>query len=105
MTELQNTVIKMENKMDKDILAVKKDIVKLKTELNKICGRLYKQIANINKTVKNTDRNMNETLDRVKSFESVLSDYFDSDIDDEEETEDWNPYNIDPEDYYDDEND
>ena len=71
---------------DKHLVKIEKDIIKL-----------YKQIIALNKNLSRLTQKVDTTLDIVKSFDIVLTEYVEEELDDE--PEDWNPYEVDPEDY------
>ena len=66
--------------MDRDIQKLQKDIVKI-----------YKQIISLTKNIKKLEHKIDSTLEIVKSFDIVLTQYVDEEIEDEPE-ENWNPY-------------
>ena len=55
----------------------------------------------LGRNLKKNQIKIDEVLDRVRSFDIVLTEYVDGDVEEEEDSEDWNPYEIDPEDYHD----
>ena len=75
--------------MDKELSKIQKDITKL-----------YKQILALNKNVSDLNSKVENTLNIVKSFDIVLTEYFEEEISDEKEDE-WNPYEVDPGDFED----
>jgi hypothetical protein len=76
------------SKTDKKIDKIEKDIIKL-----------YKQVILLNKNLIKLTRKVDSTLEIVKSFNIVLTEYVEEELSDEPEDSEWNPYEVDPEDY------
>tara|TARA_R100000278_G_scaffold93193_1_gene71153 strand:+ start:2771 stop:3055 length:285 start_codon:yes stop_codon:yes gene_type:complete len=87
--------------MDKELDKLHKEMVDLKKDLSKVYTRISKQVTELGRNLKKNQIKIDEVLDRVRSFDIVLTEYVDGDVEEEEDSEDWNPYEIDPEDYHD----
>ena len=87
--------------MDKELDKLHKEMVDLKKDLSKVYTRISKQVTELGRNLKKNQIKIDEVLDRVRSFDIVLTEYVDGDVEEEEDSEDWNPYEIAPEDYHD----
>jgi len=88
--------------MSKNIDDVIKEVIKNNKEIHNMDGHLSKDITEVKKGIKNIENKMkllenkiDQAIDILNTFTILISDMDgmdDSDIDDEEENEDWTPY-------------
>jgi hypothetical protein len=88
--------------MSKNIDDVIKEVMKSNKEIHDMDNHLTKDIVEVKKGIKNIENKMkllenkiDQAIDLLNTFTILISDMGDmddSDIDDEEENEDWTPY-------------
>lgn len=88
--------------MSKNIDDVIKEVMKSNKEIHDMDNHLTKDIAELKKGIKNIENKikllenkLDQAIDLLNTFTILISDMDDmndSDIDDEEENEDWTPY-------------
>lgn len=98
--------------MSKNIDDVIKEVMKSNKEIHNMDNHLTKDIIEVKKSIKNIENKIktlenkiDQTIDILNTFTILISDMDDMndvDIEDEEENEDWTPYN--EEDYQSDDN-
>jgi septal ring factor EnvC (AmiA/AmiB activator) len=88
----------------KEVLKNNKEIHSMDTHISKDISELKKGIKNIENKIKMIENKIDQTMDLLNTFTMLITEQDDIDIDDEEENEDWTPYDQ-PEDYQVEDND
>lgn len=79
----------------KEVMKSNKEIHNMDSHLSKDIGEIKKSIKNIENKMKILDQKIEQTIDILNTFTILIADMEDAneaDIDDEEENEDWTPY-------------
>lgn len=76
----------------KEVLKNNKEIHSMDTHISKDISDLKKGIKNIENKIKMIENKIDQTMDLLNTFTMLITEQDDIDIDDEEENEDWTPY-------------
>jgi seryl-tRNA synthetase len=78
----------------KEVMKSNKDIHNMDTHISKDINEVKKSIKNIENKIKSLENKIDQAIDILNTFTILISDIGDMDIDDEEEeeNEDWTPY-------------
>jgi len=79
----------------REVMKSNKDIHNMDNHLSKDITEVKKSIKNIENKIKSLENKIDQAIDILNTFTILISDMDgmdDSDIDDEEENEDWTPY-------------